>query len=280
MLLQTRTYGTSGPQVVLLHGGPAAPGYLAPLARQLADAFRVVEPFQRGSGPQPLSVARHVADLDELLGAQCANERPALVGHSWGAMLALAYAAEHSDTIAALVLVGCGTFDPASRSQLEATRQDRMDEQFQSDMTRLQTEVADVDQRLKAIGRLFQRIDSHELIAADDETLQVDARAYEETWTDMLRLQQEGVYPEAFANIRVPTLMLHGTVDPHPGQMIAANLKAYLPQLEYREWPRCGHHPWLEKNVRNEFVAVLRQWLLQHTTTSPRRPATDRRGKE
>ena len=74
-----REYGSGGSAVVLLHGGPGAPG-LEQLARGLEDAFRVLEPYQRGSGGGPLSVALHVADLDEFLAAHCSNERPALVG--------------------------------------------------------------------------------------------------------------------------------------------------------------------------------------------------------
>jgi pimeloyl-ACP methyl ester carboxylesterase len=76
-----------------------------------------------------------------------------------------------------------------------------------------------------------------------------------------LRLQEEGVYPAAFAAIRGPALMLHGSADPHPGRMILAGLKRYMPQLEYKEWERCGHFPWQEKAVREEFFAYLREWL-------------------
>ncbi len=43
-VMQIRTYGTSGPLVVVLHGGPGAPGYMAPVARGLADSFRVLFP--------------------------------------------------------------------------------------------------------------------------------------------------------------------------------------------------------------------------------------------
>ena len=69
--MRVRTYGTSGPPVVVLHGGPGTPGGMAPVARGLADSFRVLEPFQRGSGGEPLTVARHVADLHELAESRC-----------------------------------------------------------------------------------------------------------------------------------------------------------------------------------------------------------------
>ena len=55
--------------------------------------------------------------------------------------------------------------------------------------------------------------------------------------------------------------MLHGAYDPHPGRMIQAGLAPYLPQIEYREWERCGHDPWCERYARDEFFAVLSIWL-------------------
>ncbi len=61
---------------MLVHGGPGAPGYLAPLAQALADAYHVVEPFQRRSGGAPLTVARHVADLQEAVSG-LGHARPA-----------------------------------------------------------------------------------------------------------------------------------------------------------------------------------------------------------
>lgn len=70
-----------------------------------------------------------------------------------------------------------------------------------------------------------------------------------------------GAYPAAFAAIVSPVLMLHGTYDPHPGAMIRDSLLPYLPQIEYREWERCGHSPWRERHARDEFLTVLKRWL-------------------
>ena len=102
-------HGSSGPTVIVLHGGPGAPGSAAPLARALAGAFRVLEPWQRPSGKTPLTVARHVADLHQIVTSRCSDMPSALVGESWGAMLALAYAAEHPESAGPIALVGCGT---------------------------------------------------------------------------------------------------------------------------------------------------------------------------
>ena len=266
--MRIRTYGTSGPMVIVLHGGPAAVGEAAPIARGLGDSFRVLEPWQRGSGTEPLSVARHVADLHEVVKTRCDEARPALVGHSWGAMLALAYAAEHPDSAGALVLIGCGTFDPVARARMREILDERIDDQLRRRLERLPEEYSDPSERLRKRYELIKPLYSYAPVTSNQEELAepFDMRAHEETWGDMVRLQDEGVYPAAFAAIKEPILMLHGGFDPHPGQMIRASLEPYLPQLEFREWERCGHSPWLERAVRDEFFAVLRKWLTRHMT--------------
>jgi len=40
---------------------------MAPLARGLSASYRVIEPFQQGSGGERLTVAGHVADLHEII---------------------------------------------------------------------------------------------------------------------------------------------------------------------------------------------------------------------
>jgi pimeloyl-ACP methyl ester carboxylesterase len=258
-----RTYGASGPWVIALHGGPAASGSAAPLARGLADAFRVLEPWQRGSGDEPLTVARHVADLDNLIRSRCADTRPALVGESWGAMLALAYAAEHPDSAGPLVLVGCGTFDTTARARMTEVLDERKDDALRQRIEQLTEKIADPEQRQGEIYKLTAHLYSYDPLPADDEETPepFDMRAHKETWEDMVRLQKAGVYPAAFAAIRSPVVMLHGAYDPHPGTMIRESLAPHIPQLEYREWERCGHYPWHERGVRDEFFAVMHQWL-------------------
>ncbi len=264
--IQVREHGGSGPTVVVLHGGPGAPGSAAPLARALADDFRVLEPYQRRSGAVPLTVARHVDDLHSVILARCPESPPALVGHSWGAMLALAYAAEHSADAGPLALVGCGTFDTASRAVLEATRRRRLGEDAFRRLEALADGSGDHPERIPQIHDTLQRADAYDPFPSESEghSPPFDPVGHRETWQDMLRLQADGVYPAAFSAIRSPVAMFHGAHDPHPGPMIGDCLRALIPQLEYYELPRCGHEPWLERHARDEFFARLRSWLSEH----------------
>jgi pimeloyl-ACP methyl ester carboxylesterase len=176
-------------------------------------------------------------------------------------MLAPAYAAAHPERNCPLALIGCVTFDAAARNRYQATVAERMTGELRARLAAVEAEIGDPDARMAAGGRIFETIYCCDPTAEPGEIDRCDARAHEETWRDMLRLQAEDVYPAAFAAIRSPVLMLHGAFDPHPGEMIRDGLARYLPQLEYREWERCGHEPWRERAVREKFFGALLEWL-------------------
>ncbi|NNE34231.1 MAG: alpha/beta hydrolase [Rhodothermales bacterium] len=263
-----RHFGKAGPLVLVLHGGPAAVGDVAPVAKGISKYFRAVEPWQRGSGEVPLTVARHISDLHELATELGGGSPLAIVGHSWGAMLALCYAAEHPSRTGPIVLVGCGTFDQASRSRMQATIEERMDDGLQDNLRGMSTEVADPADRFIRTFKLTRHLFDFDPINsyADKEEFEpFDIQAHQETWSDMQELQDDGIYPNAFAAIQSPVLMLHGQYDPHPGKMIRDSLLNYVPKLEYHEWERCGHSPWIEKSAREAFFSVICEWLTRRT---------------
>jgi pimeloyl-ACP methyl ester carboxylesterase len=204
-----------------------------------------------------------VEDLHELV-RNCGEERPALVGESWGAMLALAYAAAHPADAGRIVLVGCGTFDKASRERMNQIIIERTDPEMQLALAELDRLEIDRDERIMrkfAILEQIYAVDPLEPEAEAEEMPLFDSRAHKETWQDMLTLQERGVYPAAFAAITSPVLMLHGEEDPHPGEMIRKSLAPYISGLEYHALKRCGHSPWCERAARGEFFEVLKRWL-------------------
>ena len=258
-MIRVRAHGGAGQTVLVLHGGPGAPGSAAGLARALAGPFRVLEPLQRRSGGAPLTVARHVADLAEVV-ARCPTP-PALVGHSWGAMLALVFAAAHPARVRAVALVGCGTFDAASRAELARRIEARLDGATRARMAALDPRR---DADLAAWGALLGAATGVDLLP-EEAPARCDARGHRESWGDMLRLQEEGILPAALAAWRGPTLMLHGDGDPHPGEMIRDTLRAVSPHLTWIGLARCGHEPWRERGAREAFLRALGGWLADHT---------------
>jgi pimeloyl-ACP methyl ester carboxylesterase len=108
----------SAPLLVYVHGGPGmtATPFLRTYNADLEKEFLVVYWEQRGTSnsysegldPERMSIDQITQDLSELvsvLTAEFNQEKILLIGHSWGTIPALAYAAASPDTVAAYVSV-------------------------------------------------------------------------------------------------------------------------------------------------------------------------------
>ncbi|MCB2190399.1 MAG: alpha/beta hydrolase [Deltaproteobacteria bacterium] len=265
-VITVREHGSlnnAGP-VVVLHGGPGAPGSALGLAQELGQYFHVLEPLQRTAGNQPLTVTRHVSDLLKVL-----PEKAVIVGWSWGAMLGLSLAARHPDAPAALVLIGCGTYDQETRKMFHERMMQRLDEPQQRRLAALLRELesprGSEKSTLAEVGRIVTQASTYAGLRDNREGgMIVDYLGHNQTWDDVLRLQEEKIEPQIFASIRVPTLMIHGAEDPHPGRETQERLGRYIPHLQYHELARCGHEPWNEKYAKQAFMSLLTGWIARY----------------
>src|SRR6188508_1753967 len=124
--LAVRTLGNGRP-IVVLHGGPDFDyEYLLPEVDQLADLGRLVLYAQRGrgrsfagEGPDDVSIESDVADLDAIR-TWTGSDDVALLGHSWGGVLAMEYAIRHPGRVSHLILANTA---PASAEGSRALRQ-------------------------------------------------------------------------------------------------------------------------------------------------------------
>jgi pimeloyl-ACP methyl ester carboxylesterase len=266
--IQFRRYGHDGPLVALLHGGPGAAGEMAPLAEQLSARFVVMEPLQRAGGGIPLTVAAHVADLHRILQKPLRTEAVRLVGFSWGAMLAMTYAARHPAGVDRVVAVGCGTFDKKARQVYQTRMAERMNETAHRRMNEIQTALASEkdqarrDMLFAELGHICTRLQAFDPMETDSsESLRCDEKAFCETWADVLSLQEQGLQPAEFSHITAPVTLIHGDADPHPGRLIYESLRPVIRELAYVEIPQCGHKPWIERRAADIFHAALIQCL-------------------
>lgn len=108
-----------GPPVVLVHASIVDHGAWSLQAEALSDAYTVVTYDLRGHGrtgasDEPVyTVDRFAEDLAALVD-RLGLDSPVLVGHSMGGLISQAYAAQHPDRIAGLVLVD--SFTPPIRT--------------------------------------------------------------------------------------------------------------------------------------------------------------------
>ncbi|MES2125432.1 MAG: alpha/beta hydrolase [Gemmatimonadota bacterium] len=109
-------HGSGALPLVLLHGMAGDAAFWAPVVRALGGRHRVIIPELRGHGRSApagngdYSIAACAMDLESVLKA-LDLPRVVLVGHSFGASVAIEFASQFPDRVAALVVVeGAGDF--------------------------------------------------------------------------------------------------------------------------------------------------------------------------
>lgn len=116
-----------GPPIVVLHGGPDFDlNYLLPEMDRLSAAFRLIYYDQRGRGrsaarvrPEDVSIESEARDLERVR-EYFQLESLAVLGHSWGGVLAMEYALRHPRRVSHLILMNtapaCMARKPALKS--------------------------------------------------------------------------------------------------------------------------------------------------------------------
>jgi pimeloyl-ACP methyl ester carboxylesterase len=255
-----RTYGSGPFGVALIHGGPGAPGELAPVARELATDGGVLEPLQTAD-----SVDGQVRELRDILGAH--GDLPVtLVGFSWGAWLVYITASRHPSLVRKLVLVSSGPFDESYTAGVTETRLSRLSPEERAEAASLQRALTDPGQvnepgTLARFGHLMSKADSFDPLPHAGEGLDVDQRIFQQVWAEASALRQSGKLLEMGRKITCPVVAIHGDHDPHPAEGVREPLSRILPDFRFVLLENCGHTPWLERAARDAFYQTLRREL-------------------
>ena len=118
-----REWGNKGQSVVLLHGLASSSHIWDLTAPLLTKEYRVLALDQRGHGKSDkpddgYDFATMVADVQAFC-RYSGLERPVVIGHSWGASVALEYAVANPDNVLGLVMVDGGFLEMSSRMTWE-----------------------------------------------------------------------------------------------------------------------------------------------------------------
>ena len=267
----------SGPTVIFLNGGPGDDHrYLRPVAAPLVGEFRCVLYDQRGCGHSRLApldettlqVERFVEDIDTLR-PRLGQQRLRLVGHSWGATLALVYAVAHPDRVERLALVAMGPIDeemdavatanllkPLSaterdaRARLWADLRRAVDADDRAQVRALRAQEAPLGMRAwfatpEALRRFLATY-----LADDPPNWRVNRLA-----SASYRRLRPGL---RYERVTAPVLIVYGYQDFEPITQ-AYVLRARMPQAQLCFLNSCGHHPWIEQP--EPFYRALRAFL-------------------
>jgi len=251
-----RRYGPPPFTVAVVHGGPGAPGGMAPVARELSSTMGVVEPLQTSD-----SLEGQVEELKAILGEE--GSPFTLVGWSWGAWLSILVASGHPHLVRKLILVGSGPFQEEYATSIMPTRMRRLEGDEQDEVTMLLDKLEsraskDRDALMTRLGTIISRADSYESVRSEEEPLGSQYEIHRRVWERASEMRRSGELLEAVKGIECPVVAVHGDFDPHPYEGVMDPLSELLPDFRFILLRRCGHTPWIERHARDEFFRVLR----------------------
>ena len=270
----TRVYYTAfgaGSPVVAIHGGPGLDQeYMRPWLDDVADFARIIYVDQRGTGGSTGPLTAGEINLDALVDdvdhvrSTMGYEAVTVLGHSWGGLLALAYAMRYPDRTEGLVLMS--TAEPGLRFAAEAQRNQagRRSEDDQARIREIMAMDAFTAGESEAVSEVFKIVFRSTLAdPAHLERLNLDLtpRTAENRGRVGELLQQTMEQPDwwgDFSSLSVPTLILHGRHDPQPVEM-AREMGDSIPGADVVILRNSGHFPFAEEP--EAVVDALRSFL-------------------
>lgn len=223
------------------------------VAAMLDDRATVIRWDQRGCGRSqrcagPWTTDRFVADLDAVR-RHFGLDRMTLLGHSWGAQLALSYTLAHPERVTTLVYVSGTGIVPVSR--------------WHASFTRNFTARLGEDPERLARWRQLPKSDPERAILqwsadfADRERALEHARRLADPWFEINHECNAALNAEtgrtwgtpelrtACASLDVPVLIIDGAQDIRPRSAVDS-LEEALPRVRRVVLPKAGHLPWVE----------------------------------
>jgi pimeloyl-ACP methyl ester carboxylesterase len=223
--------------LVALHGGPGnSSDYMVSLEQLAGPQLAVVTYDQRGTGhssepSEGYAMANYIADLEAIRQA-IGTETIDLLGHSWGGVLALRYAAAYPLRVRSIILAGSGVLTPEASQSAQESRARRIQN--------LQ-EQGIIPRTLQSIEDLLPAYFSNPHFELPDElkSMYYDPMVEQDTWEAV----QDDDLGAGLESLDQPILILWGEDDPFGMAYVEAARHALTDaKLNVVLLDDCGHY--------------------------------------
>ncbi len=253
-----RKYGNKPFNIAVIHGGPGAPGQVAPLARELSQSYGILEPFQTVN-----SIRGQVLELKDTLEIN-ANGSVILIGHSWGAWLSYIFAAEYPQLVEKLILVGSGSYEEEYLAEMNRNRTSRLTDEenrrVQQLMSLMNTSNFENKKNvLSEFGKLMSKADSFAPICLEDEILDFQPEIFENCMKEITYLRKSKKLLKLGTKIKCPVTAIHGDYDSHAFEGVEKPLSSVIENFKFILLKDCGHYPWNELYAKDKFYQILNE---------------------
>lgn len=251
-----RLYGDSPYSVAVIHGGPGAPGDLAPLARELSNQWGVLEPLQTKN-----SLDGQVQELKETLETHC-HSPVKLIGHSWGAFLSYILTGKHPNLVQKLILIASGPYESQYAKNLMEVRLARLNKREKNDFISISEKltnstIKEQNRLFSQLGKLISKADSYNPIIHGSEVIEFQYEVNQNVWKEASLLRSSGELLEIGKSIKCPVVAIHGDYDPHSAEGVRKPLMKVISDFKFFLLEKCGHYPWYENEAKTQFYKLL-----------------------
>ncbi|MHA2296106.1 MAG: alpha/beta fold hydrolase [Candidatus Hodarchaeales archaeon] len=259
-----RKYGNAPFSVAVIHGGPGAGGEMAPVARELASDWGILEPIQTAT-----SIDGQIKELKFVL-KESGDLPVTLIGFSWGAWLSFHFAANYPAFVKKLLLIGSGPFEEKHVEKIQVTRLKRLNEEEReeyNDIIKIANDPAagNKNSALARLGALTSKTDGYDPIAYESDEFELvksPGDIFQRVWKEAAELRKSGKLLELGKKVKCPVIAIHGDYDPHPAEGVQKSLSLVLKNFHFILLENCGHKPWIERQVRDKFFTILEHELV------------------
>lgn len=255
-----------GPALVILHGGPGL-GDCRDQVRDygiLQDQYRLLFYDARGSGRSeekgPYSHDQWCADLDELT-RQVGIDKFALLGHSYGGIVAQEYALRHPERLTQLILVDTTpstiendeTVARALAANLPGVEEEWLRRLFEGKV------ASNEEMRQMWWGILPLYFEGEfDPVAAEEATNQIYFHYQTHNYAFAVNQPAYDVRPK-LGSLKVPTLIICGVNDWVTPLAKSEEIQSLIPGSELVVFHHSGHMPMVEESEK--FIGTLRSFL-------------------
>lgn len=253
-----RLFGQGAP-VLIINGGPGldSAGFEA-VARQIAmQGYQAVLYDQRGTGgssaivpsAQTMRLDAMVDDI-ELLRDHLHLAQWTILGHSFGGLLAGAYAVKYPQHVTALVMSSSAGVDLTFRDGFEQRVSANLTAQQQLQLAAYRSRIALGDSSTET-RQAYAAVLAHAYVYDKTQAAKVAARLAVvnmdiNQWVHADLTAQHFDISKKFANFHAPVLVLQGENDVLSVANAVRTQHAF-PNAELVQIPHCGHYGWLDQ---------------------------------
>lgn len=251
-----------GPPLVLLHGFAMHGGLFAPVLHELSQAHRVHVVDLPGHGHSEATGATSVAGVaDHVIASLDLRQPAALLGWSYGGLVAQHIAHAHPEKVSLLVLACTSPRFVAGDDWTHAMTRDTL--------SRFGDELR-VSYRLTLQRFLTLQVQGSEAgratLASLRQALFARSAPSQATLAAVLQMLMDTDAREAASSIRAPALVIAGSRDALTPAAAGAWLAQAIPGARYAAIEGAAHAPFLSH--RDSFLAAVRPFLDEHARLS------------